>query len=159
MKDERLQIIFKHFGVEVQADKLIEEMDELGVELIEDAPFDRILEETADVFIMLNQFIENFEIDNALKRFEDFKLTNESNNFGLIKYGLLYSMEKLALCFNHLLDFNSYLPYTYYHITKLITYFDDKEEFDKMVEFKLSRTIDRINSGYYIEKEDNFEKV
>ena len=62
MKDKLLSII-KYFGINEQLVKLHEEVGELTVECIKDDYFN-IVEELADVTILLKQLQYFFEIDN-----------------------------------------------------------------------------------------------
>lgn len=55
--DPRLKIIANHFGFQAQAEKAIEEMAELIVEIKHDNQFKMLIEELADVKIMIDQLI------------------------------------------------------------------------------------------------------
>lgn len=80
--DERIKTIAEHYGFEAQADKSIEEMAELIVEIKHmkkgkaSENFQNFVEELADVKIMIDQlyFMSNFdgdvskEIDRKLNR-------------------------------------------------------------------------------------------
>ena len=82
MIDERIKTIAEHYGFEAQADKSIEEMAELIVEIKHmkkgkaSENFQNFVEELADVKIMIDQlyFMSNFdgdvskEIDRKLDR-------------------------------------------------------------------------------------------
>lgn len=71
MIDERIKTIAEHYGFEAQADKSIEEMAELIVEIkhmkkgMTSENFQNFVEELADVKIMIDQlyFFANFDGD------------------------------------------------------------------------------------------------
>lgn len=55
--DPRLKTIAEYYGFQAQAEKAIEEMAELIVEIKHDNQFKRLIEELADVKIMIDQLI------------------------------------------------------------------------------------------------------
>lgn len=63
MKEEELKEIIEHFGLSNQIIKLHEEVGELTVECIKDDYFN-IVEELADVTVLLKQIQKYFDIDD-----------------------------------------------------------------------------------------------
>ena len=77
--------ILLHFGLEHQLEKLKEEVNEL-IEAIEENDREHIIEETADVQNVLNQFKALYEItDYHLVPVMEFKRERTFNKYGIEK--------------------------------------------------------------------------
>lgn len=79
MKKNLLLKIFKHYGYETQLRKLNEENYELLQALIENNNViideEQIMEEIADVLVVIQQFIAFFDLDiEKIKKIENFKV-------------------------------------------------------------------------------------
>lgn len=89
--DPRLKTIAEYYGFKAQAEKAIEEMAELIVEIKHHDNYTNMIEELADVKIMIDQLIylvrkdqenaeyfdyeSNFKIERTLKRIEEEKVS------------------------------------------------------------------------------------
>lgn len=73
MKDKILKIL-DHYGEENQIMKTIEELDELK-EALQEHDVEHIVEEIADVWVMIEQIIQIFKIDiRAIKSYKNYKV-------------------------------------------------------------------------------------
>lgn len=89
--DERNIILqaVAEYGVDAQTDMMIEEMSELTKALFKyrrkesDETLDNIIEEMADVQIMLDQMMEIYDRDGKFEKYRDTKLIRLASRLGI----------------------------------------------------------------------------
>lgn len=93
--DERNIILqaIAEYGVDAQTDMMIEEMSELTKALCKyrrkesDETLDNIIEEMADVQIMLDQMMEIYDRDGKFEKYRDTKLIRLAAKLGIAEAG------------------------------------------------------------------------
>lgn len=140
--DARVKQIFEHFGVRTQLNKLNEELMELENAILGGNKED-ITQEIADTYVMIAQFMEYYNITelDVLKKI-DFNM----NGF------ISQQIEFIKLCvkigeFKELVRYISNLLVIVIQVCK-----SNKIKLHEVVEqidYKLDRTIERMESGYY----------
>lgn len=78
MKDNRYQKIIKHYGINNQLKKLTEEVYELQESILEQHNIEHILEEYADVEVILEQIKQYFKLDDEkIELIKDYKVARQ----------------------------------------------------------------------------------
>lgn len=78
MKNNRYQKIIEHYGVNNQLKKLTEEVYELQESILEQHNIEHILEEYADVEVILEQIKQYFKLDDdKIDLIKDYKVARQ----------------------------------------------------------------------------------
>lgn len=78
MKDNKYQKIIEHYGINNQLKKLTEEVYELQESILERHNIEHILEEYADVEVILEQIKQYFKLDNdKIELIKDYKVARQ----------------------------------------------------------------------------------
>jgi NTP pyrophosphatase (non-canonical NTP hydrolase) len=79
---QSIRTIAKHFGLEMQKGKTVEECNEL-IQAIKNEDFENIVEEIADVWIMLQQLIYLYGIENNVNEVIEQKIQRTINRYSI----------------------------------------------------------------------------
>lgn len=78
MKNNRYQKIIEYYGINNQLKKLTEEVYELQESILEQHNIEHILEEYADVEVILEQIKQYFKLDNdKIELIKDYKVARQ----------------------------------------------------------------------------------